>query len=379
MKTCLESIKDLAPRGGELAYELKRTVLTKDEMALFLDCTHTEASLMLAVAKTFHPDELDLAIDYQLSFAKLRLISSVSKKLRNPSIDPKELREELIRQAATLSCFDLDRHIKTTLKTLNAEYSRPRAWYARFSATADADGMRYINMKLPEAQCERLRTVLTPQAHDKASQGMANGEAEGLAMALYETVITNTSTDSGHRDLRHSPLILIPIADAQEHCDGTVTNSDGVILNITDIAEEIINEMGFAIAIYKDSHGVPRPHEVLDIKRLADADDRFRAITSHLICQHPECSIPAVRCDIHHIQAFSRGGATTTANLCPLCRVHNLRNDDDPNRSRHGRVEADPKTGLISYRMPDGTQRANLHPAISKGTQAFAHRILGEC
>lgn len=121
-----------------------------------------------------------------------------------------------------------------------------------------------------------------------------------------------------------------------------------------------------------------RPYDVLPIKRLADANDRFISILSHLVCQHPDCPTPAVRCEIHHIQSFAAGGPTEPANLCPLCRRHNLLNDDNPDDIRHGHVFTDPTTGLTWYQMPDGRIRRNRHPANERALTAYCARMCPE-
>jgi hypothetical protein len=50
-----------------------------------------------------------------------------------------------------------------------------------------------------------------------------------------------------------------------------------------------------------------------------------RAVTHrHRCCAFPGCRQPISACDIHHIVARSRGGATALWNLLPLCTFHHL-------------------------------------------------------
>ena len=39
-------------------------------------------------------------------------------------------------------------------------------------------------------------------------------------------------------------------------------------------------------------------------------------------CVYPGCRRPATWCDAHHIVPWARGGPTSLANLCLLCRYH---------------------------------------------------------
>jgi hypothetical protein len=49
---------------------------------------------------------------------------------------------------------------------------------------------------------------------------------------------------------------------------------------------------------------------------------REQAILTTPTCVFPHCNKPARGCDLDHIQAYARGGKTTSWNLAPLCRFH---------------------------------------------------------
>ncbi|WP_340538048.1 HNH endonuclease signature motif containing protein [Nocardioides sp. GXZ039] len=55
-----------------------------------------------------------------------------------------------------------------------------------------------------------------------------------------------------------------------------------------------------------------------------EAPDRLRRQIElrDLTCVFPHCHKPASRCDLDHVCPHSRGGATCTCNLAPLCRRH---------------------------------------------------------
>ena len=52
--------------------------------------------------------------------------------------------------------------------------------------------------------------------------------------------------------------------------------------------------------------------------------DRLRETVTllHPTCVYPWCTTPSSRCDLDHIVAYDRGGATSTETLAPLCRHH---------------------------------------------------------
>ncbi|MDX3224456.1 TIGR04222 domain-containing membrane protein [Streptomyces sp. ME19-01-6] len=77
-------------------------------------------------------------------------------------------------------------------------------------------------------------------------------------------------------------------------------------------------------------------------------------------CTFPSCQMPAHRCDLDHIQPFSRytpqaGGQTVPENLGPLCRRHHLM------KTRHPgwRVTRDADTGITTWTAPTGHTYTN--------------------
>lgn len=386
----LDKLAAMAPLAAAMLREIKSAGLDKTELAAKLDITITEASLRIAVAKVFDEDELRLAEELKLSFAKLHTISSTTKRLSNPDVDPRNYRETLMHDACGKTCAELKQQINAEIKQLNDGHCRPRKSWLRYSSIADDDGMKYLIAKIPTETATRLQESLTPQARQLVVEKQAVDEAEGHAKALIERALGHyditTLEELGPgenpdnpRDLRQRPCYLIPLFGIQENIDGTITDSNGSIVNIHERVSETLNEYGFAVAIYRDKNGHPRPQKVFEVKRLADADDRLISVVSHLVCQNPHCTIPAVRCNIHHITAYSRGGETTNDNLCPLCRYHNLRNDDDPDHIQHGRVVTDPKTGTVWFRHPDGTIARNRHPANHRNALTYAQEIFEIC
>jgi len=362
METVLSRLTQLAPLGAVLLAEVKSSSLTIGELAAQLDVAKREVSMLRAIAKVFDAEELAQATKLRLSVSKLRLISRTDKQLANPDINRRDFRLDLMKTAVDCTVDELAEHIKSLIGELNAGYNRRRKWYLRCSELA-----------------EGRQWVQEGQAVDK-SEGLAKALADRVLHGIDVTTLEQveaTENPNNPRDLRQRPCFLVPIANIQSHNDGTVTNTDGESVDIRELVDARLAEFGFAVACYNGPDGNPRPQQLLEVKRLADADDRFISIVSHLICQNPHCRIPAVRCETHHIIAYSRGGETKPENLCPLCREHNLTNDDDRHKTRHGHVFTDPETGAVYYRMPDGTITRNKSRANSKNALNYAQNILG--
>ena len=111
-------------------------------------------------------------------------------------------------------------------------------------------------------------------------QGAAVDEAEGHAKALIRRVlygydltklehVEDWEDPNNPRDLRQRPCIIIPDWEHTAHIDGTVVDTNGVVIPIKDLVDRRIAKYGFAVTVYNDANGVMRPHDVLPIKRLA--------------------------------------------------------------------------------------------------------------
>ncbi len=387
MTSVIDRIAALELLGAQLLSEVKASPLTKAELATKLHRPKSEASMLIALAKVFDHDELARAEQGQLTISKLRIIARTTKQLANPDVDRREFRLALIDVAACYTVDEFSEYVRAQITALNEGYSRKRKWYMRYSALADADGMRHIILKLPSEVATRLSNSLEPQAVALAARGEAVDKSEGHARALINRVLNGYDLQSlealepgenpeNPRDLRQRPCFLIPLAETQATLDGRIINTDGETVDIHSLVDARLTDFGFAVTIYKDPNGISRPQDLVEVKRLADADDRFLTIVSHLICQHPDCRVPAVRCEAHHIIAYSLGGPTSPENLCPLCRTDNLANDDKPDENLHGRIVTDQTTGLVWFRAPDGTMRRNLAEANQRNAMSYAKRIL---
>lgn len=401
----VDRFKALASQGAALVVEIKQLGLPVAQLADVLDCSVTTASLLRSMGRSLSDAQLRLACEHGYSVDRLREIAGIPKRLKNPEVDRDALIREVIVDCAQFSHRELRVHVRRLIDACNDGFVAKRSWYVRFSKVADADGMKYMIAKMPAHVLERVRTSLVEPARGFAASGRACGEAEGFAMALVDRVcaagdafgmqvssacecgagcecgdVCGEQCECGCRvndvDLRYRPCFLIPVGDGVGLAAGEVATSDGEVVDVRDVVDAAVGRFGFAVACMKDAAGVSRPVEVFGVKRLADGRDRLLTIIEHLVCQHGDCDIPAVRCDVHHIVAFSRGGVTVGENLCPLCRVHNLENDDDPDRERFGRVIRDRETGLVWYRDYLGRLRRNRHPAQVHNGAAVAARML---
>lgn len=69
------------------------------------------------------------------------------------------------------------------------------------------------------------------------------------------------------------------------------------------------------------------PHADAIARRFPDAGQRRVVEMMRPLCAFPGCLMPSIECDLDHITAWSDGGATSLANLAPLCRHDHVGKD----------------------------------------------------
>lgn len=140
------------------------------------------------------------------------------------------------------------------------------------------------------------------------------------------------------------PLVLVPLAHHTCILDGdgddtVVQLSDGTTmtgaeyLNLLRIGGAGGEGAPISAALF---HPLAGPVNAYRQHRLANPKQRILAKAMSPACAVPGCRHSSETCEIHHIQAWSRGGNTNIMNLIPLCKYHNRVNDDIRERRRRG-------------------------------------------
>ncbi|AKK06956.1 HNH endonuclease [Corynebacterium mustelae] len=361
--------------GAAILRAIKDMGVRADALAAILGTSKSEASHLIRDAALLTDADLNTASKKQLPLAKLTTIAKGIRTAANKDIDHAAFKTELLNTADQLTVDELKRFITSYLET--ARSISPRKSHLRFSATPDIDGMKHALWKLPAAQLTRIQVMLKEDALALLHSRHAVDLAEGYAIAAYNRIVGGVAaTDADPLDLRHNVTLLVPLAQATCMTDGRIVNSDGELVNIKDIVTHTINPHGWAVPMLPTEDGGTVCLEPIPIQRRANASQRVLSILEHLVCAHPDCSIPAAICDIHHIISYASGGPTEPWNLAPLCRYHNKLNDDDRNHPKNGHITHIKGRNLVALHQTDGTIRANLHPAIRRGAKAQADAIL---
>ena len=215
---------------------------------------------------------------------------------------------------------------------------------------------------------KRTRTVsVTGEEHTIAALEHAlrrNLKADRPAgPQMYEAFIDLIKGDgNGVGESVARPMVLIAL---ETHTKILAGQGDDVILGLSDGttmtgAEYLANVHGaeLGVGIFHPEAGAVNLYRE---KRFANAKQRDLARMTLTTCPVPDCRHAADNCEVHHIEAWSRGGQTNMNNLSILCRYHKRTNDDEPRYRHRGRIEI--RAGTPTWISPTGVPvKNNRHP-----------------
>lgn len=172
------------------------------------------------------------------------------------------------------------------------------------------------------------------------------------------------------------PIVVVPLPEYTRILAG---EGDDVVLGLTDATTMTGAEflsLQFAesleVAAFHPQEG---PVNLYRGERLANQKQRDLARVATPVCPVPGCRHGSDSCEIHHIEAWSRGGETNVGNLAPLCRYHNRVNDDDPGRSSRGRIAN--VHGAPVWMSPRGFAVENPYHQFGAMRQLFGRVAVG--
>lgn len=283
------------------------------------------------------------------------------------------LRHELTEKAGDLSPDEIKAQANARVRELNQGIEStpaPTRRYFRTSRTADARGMRYGTLCLPEADMAALERTL----HERATALRKNDKHLTHQQAMADALIRHTGP-APEKSPWLQPAILITMDDLEGRGDGTYATTDGTLITPAEYAAQKLAPYGLCL-IYDDN---AEPVDLFRTRRLAN--DKQRAIINldQILCADPLCTHTAANSQVHHTTPWNRGGMTNLADLVGACSPHNAQNDDGPRTRRNGRLERCPTTGRAGWRPPDGGPMLfNRHPITAKAGRTWALKRLGK-
>ncbi len=310
----------------------------KNLHAVYVADTHSRQKQRLAAAKA---RQHGFSVD-QLAMIERRLKPLKSRRER--------ARLRLLLLDARSSYRALERLAKKLIPVATTRAPRPTFGRSR-------DGLRTMTLTAPERDLADLEHA--------AAQGLdpTQPRAPQLVTPLLELM-----RGGGVPRAVPRPLILVPLAELtrilRQQGDETVLGlSDGTTITGAQLLNDILPDHGLEAALFHPQEG---PVNLYREQRFANRKQRDLARATAPVCPVPSCKCPADDCEIHHVEAWSAGGATNMDNLAVLCRYHNRMNEV-PGR---GRVIL--RGGAPVWRSPRGAEVPNEHHRYGAMTLLFS-------
>lgn len=307
-----------------------------------------------------------------LSLDALMVVEKHTRKLlRGAAVTEWELRVELCALRGTVA--EIDRLAASRVLEYNrAVKDAAKKAYGRRALrggkNTDAQGLRTFTVTGPERVIEGVLSGIRAEA----AQLRRQAPTLGYEQAMFDAFLATRGGSGGAA--REVVVTVLPLPGStavlrQEGDETVFARTDGTTITGAELVAEAMVEEGY-VGIFDPVDGAVNLYRD---ERFANFKQRILLSAETIVCPYPECTTPASQCQVHHITAWDKGGSTNIRDMTMLCKVHNARNDDDPDQPpRHGRMEREP--GGVVHHPPDARPpRRNIHPIRELSAMALAN------
>ncbi|MDO5670482.1 MAG: HNH endonuclease signature motif containing protein [Corynebacterium sp.] len=295
-------------------------------------------------------------------------VAVIEKHLRKLSpkaaVTPMEVRVELCELRGTVAEIDQEAAARVAAYNRQAP-GEDDGWRLRSmkgGKNTDPFGTRTFSLTLLEREAAHVNAHLDPIIKQLRDSDATLGYEEAKGIAAYRQLVGAVGEGVPSPPLPR-PFVLIPknkyVEILRQEGDETIFGlSDGTTMTGAELAAQGMAEDAY-FGIFSPLEGGINAYRQ---ERFANEKQRLLLAAETLVCPTPECTTPADLSQVHHIKPWSKGGETNLPNMTIACKVHNGRNDDDPNAPpKFGRLERQP--GGVVFIPPDGgPPRVNRHP-----------------
>lgn len=285
-----------------------------------------------------------------------------------------ELLADALRAAATRSPEDLRRWVRRRVEQANARAPRrpnprdPLGPYRNRGARIGlqrTDGTCDITITAPAGEAALIKALLDAGLHPGSN--LPEGEAEkdsrtpgqrrfDQLAAIFHHYEATGGAGGRSRGAASVVLAVTPEDLARAGCATRLATNTGIDLDCYDILRLGLCGSDFVVQL----DPVSEMPLAIGRTRLANLAQRLALFAAQGVCAWEDCTTPFSELEIHHLDAFAAGGATSIDNLIGLCRQHHRCNND---RKDFGgglnHMARDPGTGRVGVAHPDGTIRFN--------------------
>ena len=331
-----------------------------------------DAGLWERLAKTYfgptRHKRLQAAAREAAESLSLDAVAVIEKHLRKLSpqapVSAMQVRVELCGLRGTVA--EIDREAAVRVAAYNRQVSGAgdgrRLRSMKGGKNTDAYGTRTFSLTLLEREAAHVNARLDPVIARLRKEDGSLGYEEAKGIATYRQLVGAVGEGVPAPPVPR-PFVVLPkekfVEVLRQEGDETVFGlSDGTTMTGAELVAQGMAEDGY-FGIFDPVEGGVNAYRG---RRFANEKQRLLLAAETLVCPTPECTTPADLSQVHHIRPWSEGGQTNLSNMTIACKVHNGRNDDDPNAPPiHGRLERRP--GGVVHIPPDGgPPRVNRHP-----------------
>ena len=309
-------------------------------------------------------EAIALAEQRELSVNHLLMINKHAKKLKARGAAWK-LRAELIAREGSLE--EINEYAQTRVTEEGGDTKKkPGVRLGRV-----IDGLRTISITDTQRRITDLEKTLDAAIKDDDQPrseallepfwDLVEGGGTGLIKPEYRTVIAIGLDDFAKVSCGKGEDVVVALSDGT-----TMTGAE--FINAA-MAGSLGDKL--YVGLFHPTAGPVNLYEA----RFASDKLRTPAMAENLVCPWPDCTVPADRCQVHHIDAHKHGGHTKPSNLTMLCKYHNGVNDDDgprkkrkrpsPGKPKRGRMRR--HRGKVRLHTPGGRLVENTHHVSSMG------------
>ncbi|WP_313678606.1 HNH endonuclease signature motif containing protein [Corynebacterium stationis] len=304
-------------------------------------------------------DAIALAEERQLSANHLLMVNKYARKLKARGAAWK-LRAELIALEGSLE--EVEAYAKKRVTEEGGD--KPKQRGVRVGRVID--GLRTISITDTQRKITDLEKTLDAAIKDDDQPrseallepfwDLIEGKGTGLIKPEYRTVIAIGLNDFAKVSCGNGHEVIVALSDGT-----TMTGAEF----INAAMEGSLGDKLY-VGLFHPTAGPVNLYET----RFASDKLRTLAMAENLVCPWPDCTVPADRCQVHHIDAHKNGGHTKPSNLTMLCKYHNGVNDDEgprKKRKRPSRGRMRRHRGKVRLQTPGGKLVGNTHDLSSMG------------
>src|SRR5690625_2212898 len=304
-------------------------------------------------------DSVALAEARQLSLEYLEMINKNTKK--------KKMRGHTQKLRAELIAFESNNEeVEAYAKKRVTEQGGDKPKQPGVRVGRVTDGLRTISINDTQPKITDLEKTLDAAIKDDDQPrseallepfwDLVEEGGTGLIKPEYRTVITIGLNDFAKVSCGRGDEVIVALSDGT-----TMTGAEF----INAAMEGALGDKLY-VGLFHPTAGPVNLYEA----RFASDKLRTLAMAENLVCPWPDCTVPADRCQVHHIDAHKHGGHTKPSNLTMLCKYHNGVNDDDgprKKRKRPSRGRMRRHRGKVRLQTPGGKLVGNTHHVSSMG------------